>query len=64
MDLKKVHHDMINRGFKREDKKDILDIHRAAQVYRKSGAAMACSLVTVRDKTTSSNLGRHQKQED
>lgn len=64
IDLKKVHHDMINRGFRRGDKKNIPDIHRAVKIYRISGAALTCSLITVRDKTTSSKLGRRQKQKD
>lgn len=52
---------MINRGFKREDKKNIPDNHRAVKIYRISGAALTCCLITVRDKATSSKLGRHQK---
>lgn len=55
---------MINRGFKKEDKKNIPDIHRVVKIYRISGAALTCSLIAVRDKTTSSKLGRHQKQKD
>lgn len=46
---------MINRGFKKEDKKNIPDIHRVVKIYRISGAALTCSLTTG-DKTTSSNL--------
>lgn len=55
---------MINRGFKKEDKKNIPDIHRVVKIYRISGAALTCSLIAVRDKTTSSKLGRHLKQKD
>ena len=55
---------MINRGFKRENKKNIPDIHGAVKIYRISGAALTCSLITVTDKTTSSKLGRHQKKKD
>jgi len=62
IDLKKVHRD--NRGFKREDKKNIPDIHRVVKIYRVSGATLTGSLITVRDKTTSSKLGRYQKQKD
>lgn len=55
---------MINRGFKREDKKNIPDVHGVVKIYRISGAALTCSLTTARDKTISSKLGRHQKQKD
>lgn len=41
---------MINRGFKREDKKNIPDSHRVVKIYRISGAALTCSLITARDK--------------
>lgn len=49
------------RRFKREDKRNFPDIHRAVEICRISRAALTYSLITVRDKTTSS---KPQKQKD